>query len=84
MRKAEIKRATAPGFAEPQETVANIVQGEGYHACFGESSENLGEQIGLLLWHLLSPVTQRERRNGWRLFEALLVQYVAARGAGHD
>lgn len=41
-----------------------------------QSSEKLKEQLGVLLFHLHSTLTQRQRRMGWQLFEVLLMQYV--------
>jgi len=40
------------------------------------SKTNLKENLGLLLCHLQSPLTQKQRRIGWQLFEVLLTQYV--------
>lgn len=36
------------------------------------SSGNLKEEIGLLLWQLQRPLTYRQHKKGWRLFEVLL------------
>ena len=44
------------------------------------SSESLKDQIGLLLCHLHSPINQRQRAMGWKLFEILLVQYLVVKG----
>lgn len=40
------------------------------------SRSNLKENLGLLLCHLQSPLTQQQRRIGWQLFEVLLRQYL--------
>lgn len=45
-----------------------------------KSSESLKVQIGLLLCHLHSPLNQRQRAMGWKLFEVLLVQYLVVKG----
>jgi len=44
-----------------------------------KSNENLREQLGLLLFHLHSTLSQRQRRVGWQLFEVLLVQYLTVK-----
>ena len=43
------------------------------------SRSNLKENLGLLLCHLQSPLTQKQRRVGWQLFEVLLTQYASER-----
>ena len=43
------------------------------------SRSNLKENLGLLLCHLQSPLTKKQRRIGWRLVEVLLTQYVSER-----
>ncbi len=43
------------------------------------SRGNLKENLGLLLYHLQSPLTQKQRRIGWQLVEVLLTQYVSER-----
>jgi len=40
------------------------------------SRSNLKENLGLLLYHLQSPLTKNQRRIGWQLFEVLLRQYL--------
>ena len=50
----------------------NIRQIQTYQTCAAKSTENLKEQIGLLLCHLHSPLNQRQRAMGWKLLEALL------------
>ena len=40
------------------------------------SRSNLKENLGLLLCHLQSPLTQKQRKMGWQLFEVLLSQYL--------
>lgn len=40
------------------------------------SRGNLKENLGLLLYHLQSPLTKNQRRIGWQLFEVLLRQYL--------
>ena len=45
-----------------------------------QSSENLKEQLGLLLFHLHSNLRQNQSRIGWQLFEILLVQYLGIKG----
>ena len=40
------------------------------------SRSNLKENLGLLLYHLQSPLTQKQRRIGWQLFDVLLRQYL--------
>ena len=37
-----------------------------------ESSDELNEHIGLLLWQLQGPMSRRERREGYQRLEALL------------
>ncbi|MCK4294286.1 MAG: hypothetical protein KAY65_13900 [Planctomycetes bacterium] len=37
-----------------------------------KASSILKDQVGLLLWHLHSPLTYREHKKGWSLFEVLL------------
>ncbi len=44
------------------------------------SRSNLKENIGLLLFHLQNPLTQRQRKMGWQLFEVLLRQYLTVKG----
>ena len=51
-----------------------------YRNCAPKANQNLKDQLGLLLWRLQSPLTQRQRRLGWQLCEVLLVQYFAVRG----
>lgn len=43
-----------------------------YNDSPSRSSGNLKEQVGLLLWHLQGPLTYREHKKGWSLFEVLL------------
>lgn len=43
------------------------------------SRGNLKENIGLLLLHLQNPLTQKQFRMGWQLFEVLLTQYASER-----
>ena len=45
-----------------------------------ESREKLKEQLGILLFHLHSTLTKRQRRMGWQLLEVLLVQYLRVKG----
>ena len=46
------------------------------------SSENLQEQLGLLLYHLQNPLTQRQCRMGWQLFEVVVRQYYDVKTSG--
>ena len=41
-----------------------------------ESRGKLKEQLGVLLFHLHSTLTQRQLKMGWQLFEVLLMQFV--------
>ena len=51
-------------------------QTESYQQCAPKARDNLKEQIGLLLYHLQSPLTQSQRRTGWQLLGVMLLQYV--------
>ncbi len=51
-------------------------QNESYQQCALRSSQNLKEQIGLLLFHLHSTLSQSQRKVGYQLFAILLVQYL--------
>lgn len=69
---------------EKQEAVAvttapkSTLQSGAYQRLAPESTAKL--QIGTLLLALQGPVNQRQRKTGYRLFEALLAEYVTARG----
>lgn len=45
-----------------------------------QSSKKFKEQLGLLLFHLHSTLSQSQRKIGWQLFEILLVQYLGVKG----
>ena len=44
------------------------------------SRNKLKENIGLLLIHLQSPLSQQQRRIGWKLVEIMYEQYLPAKG----
>jgi len=54
----------------------NHLQNRTYLKPLQISRSNLKENIGLLLFHLQNPLTQKQRRIGWKLFGVLLPQYV--------
>lgn len=73
--KAAIKKAGAG--RRPAERYK--LRYEAYRKPAPLSRSNLKENLGLLLYHLHSPLTQRQRRIGWQLFEVLLTQYASER-----
>ena len=46
------------------------------------SKTNLKENLGLLLYHLQSPLTKKQRRMSWQLFEVVLRQYYDVKTSG--
>ena len=70
MQSAKIKRATSLNPARP--AASYNVQRTEYRPLLRTSSGNLKEQVGLLLWGLQSPLSQKQRRTGYRFLEALL------------
>lgn len=54
----------------------NIRQSLSYQSCAPKASENLQDQLGLLLWQLQSPLSKHQRKVGWSLLGVLLSQYV--------
>jgi hypothetical protein len=73
-KKAEAAATTTTASNDKNISVVNYTT---RHAT--ESSKNLKEQIGLLLCHLQNPLSKRQRRMGWQLFEVLLTQYTSDR-----
>ena len=67
----KIKKAAASTAAKK-----NKLHRETYPKPAPLSRSNLKENLGLLLYHLQSPLIQHQRRIGWQLFEVLLVQYL--------
>ncbi len=72
--RAAIKKAAAGTAAKK-----NRLRHKAYRKAAPLSRSNLKENLGLLLCHLQSPLTQQQRRIGWQLFEVLLTQYASER-----
>ena len=69
--------------ATPIATAQNYNQLNGtYQNCAPRSSENLKEQIGELLLHLQTPLSQQQRQKGWELFAPMLRRYVDLKTCG--
>lgn len=65
-----------------QAATQNNLQTEPYRNCAPESRENLKEQIGLLLWFLCGPISEKQSAAGWQLLEVLYGQYLSAKSGG--
>lgn len=74
------KKAVATDSESPEPMANHNNHHLEYKDSTSESSESLKDQIGLLLCHLHSPLNQRQRAMGWKLFEVLLVQYLVVKG----
>jgi len=64
--------AVCSGGSPKQTADKNYIQHTTYRKAKPMSKENLPEQIGLLLWFLCSPISDRQIEAGYRLLEILL------------
>jgi len=73
------KEPAACSIRSGEQTASSIQLNKPYRKLAPLSSENLRDQVGLLLWFLCSPISEGQSASGWRLFEVLLRGYVGGR-----